>query len=150
MMLFYRRNDVKPFLSRRNSTSIINEAVQPLTSFVRMANEEKTERDPRGALLVVQSMIDISADRLDGLRTQCATSAELTQQEIRTLEVTCHFCTPHDTPMFGGCYLRADFHPPLRGLYIVFITFLAKCHLQILTFACILQILFLSLTSVNS
>ncbi|XP_052124851.1 kinase suppressor of Ras 2 isoform X2 [Frankliniella occidentalis] len=51
-----------------------------------MANEDKTERDPRGALLVVQSMIDISADRLDGLRTQCATSAELTQQEIRTLE----------------------------------------------------------------
>uniref|UniRef100_A0A8W7PM86 Kinase suppressor of Ras 1 n=1 Tax=Anopheles coluzzii TaxID=1518534 RepID=A0A8W7PM86_ANOCL len=31
-------------------------------------------------------MIDISADRLEGLRTQCATSAELTQQEIRTLE----------------------------------------------------------------
>ncbi|KAJ8679733.1 hypothetical protein QAD02_015520 [Eretmocerus hayati] len=35
---------------------------------------------------VVQSMIDISADRLEGLRTQCSTSAELTQQEIRTLE----------------------------------------------------------------
>lgn len=51
-----------------------------------MANQDRTERDPRGALLVVQSMIDISADRLDGLRTQCATSAELTQQEIRTLE----------------------------------------------------------------
>ncbi|XP_034241397.1 kinase suppressor of Ras 2 isoform X3 [Thrips palmi] len=53
-----------------------------------MATEDRdrTERDPRGALLVVQSMIDISADRLDGLRTQCATSAELTQQEIRTLE----------------------------------------------------------------
>lgn len=39
------------------------------------------------ALDVLQSMIDISADRLEGLRTQCATSAELTQQEIRTLEV---------------------------------------------------------------
>lgn len=35
---------------------------------------------------VIQSMIDISADRLERLRTQCATSAELTQQEIRTLE----------------------------------------------------------------
>ena len=33
-------------------------------------------------------MIDISADRLEGLRTQCATSAELTQHEIRTLEVS--------------------------------------------------------------
>ncbi|KAJ8972622.1 hypothetical protein NQ314_000078 [Rhamnusium bicolor] len=31
-------------------------------------------------------MIDVSAERLEGLRTQCATSAELTQQEIRTLE----------------------------------------------------------------
>ncbi|XP_031637320.1 kinase suppressor of Ras 2-like [Contarinia nasturtii] len=35
---------------------------------------------------VILSMIDISADRLEDLRTQCATSAELTQQEIRTLE----------------------------------------------------------------
>lgn len=35
---------------------------------------------------VIQSMIDISTDRLEALRTQCATSAELTQQEIRTLE----------------------------------------------------------------
>lgn len=40
----------------------------------------------RQGLDVIQSMIDISADRLEGLRTQCATSAELTQQEIRTLE----------------------------------------------------------------
>lgn len=35
---------------------------------------------------VVQSMIDISTDRLEALRTQCSTSAELTQQEIRKLE----------------------------------------------------------------
>ncbi len=35
---------------------------------------------------VIQSMIDISADRLERLRTQCPTSAELTQQETRTLE----------------------------------------------------------------
>lgn len=40
----------------------------------------------RKGIDVIQSMIDISADRLEGLRTQCATSAELTQQEIRTLE----------------------------------------------------------------
>lgn len=39
------------------------------------------------ALDVNQSMIDISADRLERLRTQCATSAELTQHEIRTIEV---------------------------------------------------------------
>lgn len=37
-------------------------------------------------LEVIQSMIDISADRLERLRTQCATSAELTQQETRSLE----------------------------------------------------------------
>lgn len=36
---------------------------------------------------VLQSMIDVSAERLEGLRTHCATSAELTQNEIRILEV---------------------------------------------------------------
>lgn len=35
---------------------------------------------------VLQSMIDLSSDRLEALRTQCMTKAELTQQEIRTLE----------------------------------------------------------------
>nr|CAD7428222.1 unnamed protein product [Timema monikensis] len=50
-----------------------------------MADEE-ADQEIRRALDVVQSMIDISSDRLEGLRTQCATSAELTQQEIRTLE----------------------------------------------------------------
>jgi kinase suppressor of Ras 2 len=50
--------------------------------------DEGTHQEARCDILdVVQSMIDISADRLEGLRTQCATSAELTQQEIRTLEV---------------------------------------------------------------
>ncbi|XP_012273127.1 kinase suppressor of Ras 1 isoform X6 [Orussus abietinus] len=51
-----------------------------------MAETEEAEQEIRRALDVVQSMIDISADRLEGLRTQCSTSAELTQQEIRTLE----------------------------------------------------------------
>ncbi|KAG8224055.1 hypothetical protein J437_LFUL001132, partial [Ladona fulva] len=50
-----------------------------------MAEDDADQESYRG-LYVVQSMIDISADRLEGLRTQCATSAELTQQEIRTLE----------------------------------------------------------------
>lgn len=38
-------------------------------------------------LEVIQSMIEITADRLERLRTQCATSAELTQQETRSLEL---------------------------------------------------------------
>lgn len=37
-------------------------------------------------LNVIQDMIDCSADRLEGLRTQCSTSATLTQREIRSLE----------------------------------------------------------------
>ncbi|XP_014246449.1 kinase suppressor of Ras 2 [Cimex lectularius] len=44
------------------------------------------EAEHRRTLDVLQSMIDTSADRLEGLRTKCATSAELTQHEIRTLE----------------------------------------------------------------
>ena len=51
------------------------------------ASAVQQQHEIRRALEVVQSMIDISADRLEGLRTQCSTSAELTQQEIRTLEV---------------------------------------------------------------
>lgn len=49
-------------------------------------NNSEYETNIRRGLDVIQSMIDISAERLEGLRTQCATSAELTQQEIRTLE----------------------------------------------------------------
>lgn len=58
--------------------------------------DEATEQELRKNLQVIQSMIDASAERLDGLRTQCATSAELTQQEIRTLEVSSYFrkCSP--------------------------------------------------------
>lgn len=41
---------------------------------------------PCNGLEIIQSMIEISAARLEGLRTQCVTSAELTQQEIRSLE----------------------------------------------------------------
>lgn len=48
--------------------------------------DDTTEQELRN-LQILQSMIDVSAERLEGLRTQCATSAELTQQEIRTLEV---------------------------------------------------------------
>lgn len=57
-----------------------------------MADESTTtaqneQQELRKNLYIMQSMIDVSAERLEGLRTQCATSAELTQQEIRTLEV---------------------------------------------------------------
>lgn len=48
-------------------------------------NNEREVNIRRG-LDVIQSMIDISADRLEGLRTTCNTHTELTQQEIRTLE----------------------------------------------------------------
>ncbi|XP_049873654.1 kinase suppressor of Ras 2 isoform X2 [Pectinophora gossypiella] len=48
--------------------------------------EIKRARDAIEMIETIQSMIDVSADRLEGLRTQCSTSAELTQQEIRTLE----------------------------------------------------------------
>jgi hypothetical protein len=37
---------------------------------------------------VLQSMIDLSAERLEGLRTECVTTERLTQHEIRTLEVS--------------------------------------------------------------
>lgn len=52
--------------------------------------DEGSEQTLRNNLHIIQSMIDVSAERLEGLRTQCATSAELTQQEIRTLEVIQH------------------------------------------------------------
>lgn len=37
---------------------------------------------------LIQNMIEISISSLQGLRTKCAASNDLTQQEIRTLEVT--------------------------------------------------------------
>lgn len=50
-----------------------------------MAEEDQ---DGKQSLGILQSMIDIFAERLVGLRTQCSTSNELTQREIRTLEVS--------------------------------------------------------------
>lgn len=34
----------------------------------------------------MHGLIDVLSDRLDGLRKECRTNTELTQQEIRTLE----------------------------------------------------------------
>ncbi|MFT7800244.1 kinase suppressor of Ras 1-like isoform X1 [Arapaima gigas] len=54
-------------------------------------SDERTEqRAPAAALqqcALLQNMIDISISSLQGLRTKCAASNDLTQQEIRTLEV---------------------------------------------------------------
>ncbi|XP_047991226.1 kinase suppressor of Ras 2 [Leguminivora glycinivorella] len=48
--------------------------------------DESEIRDAIEMVETLQSMIDVAAERLEGLRTQCSTSAGLTQQEIRTLE----------------------------------------------------------------
>ncbi|CAJ1069485.1 kinase suppressor of Ras 2 isoform X2 [Xyrichtys novacula] len=57
-------------------------------------NEEMTKSEEQHLSLqkalqqceLVQNMIDISISSLEGLRTKCATSNDLTQKEIRTLE----------------------------------------------------------------
>nr|XP_055063912.1 kinase suppressor of Ras 2 isoform X2 [Misgurnus anguillicaudatus] len=53
-------------------------------------SDEQRDRGGGGALHqceLIQNMIDISISSLQGLRTKCAASNDLTQQEIRTLEV---------------------------------------------------------------
>lgn len=58
-------------------------------------SDEQPSRDGGGAAMaalhqceLIQNMIEISISSLQGLRTKCAASNDLTQQEIRTLEVT--------------------------------------------------------------
>lgn len=60
---------------------------------------------------LIQNMIDISMSNLRGLRTQCAASNDLTQHEIRTLEVgepkhcydtSCHCHVPPPSPPHGA------------------------------------------------
>uniref|UniRef100_A0A1A7WPC1 non-specific serine/threonine protein kinase n=1 Tax=Iconisemion striatum TaxID=60296 RepID=A0A1A7WPC1_9TELE len=60
------------------------------------SDEQPERRDGGGAAAamaalqqceLIQNMIDISISSLQGLRTKCAASNDLTQQEIRTLEV---------------------------------------------------------------
>lgn len=47
-----------------------------------------TEGDSvENVIATVQSMIDFTAKHLDGLRTQCATTEEITQRQIRDTEV---------------------------------------------------------------
>lgn len=62
-------------------------------------SDDQPERDSGGGAAMaalhqcelIQNMIDISISSLQGLRTKCAASNDLTQQEIRTLEVTSLF-----------------------------------------------------------
>lgn len=49
---------------------------------------------------LIQNMIEISISSLQGLRTKCAASNDLTQQEIRTLEVTSCSKFPERCPTF--------------------------------------------------
>ncbi|XP_017778982.1 PREDICTED: kinase suppressor of Ras 2 isoform X2 [Nicrophorus vespilloides] len=51
-----------------------------------MAEDNSTEQDLLKTMNMIQNMIDISAERLEGLRTKCSATAGITQQEIRTLE----------------------------------------------------------------
>lgn len=92
-----------------------------------MADSEDAEQDIRRALDVDQSMIDIWADRLEGLRTQCSTSAELTQQEIRTLEV-------REKNTSSSSFLF--FHEPLQSHYFA----LHYYHLNYFYFTLILSL----------
>ncbi|PSN43929.1 hypothetical protein C0J52_03779 [Blattella germanica] len=83
---FHRKRTAKDlYLKWKNSIRTPTNLL--IASAIIVMADEEGDQDRRCEILdVVQSMIDISADRLEGLRTQCATSAELTQQEIRTLE----------------------------------------------------------------
>lgn len=68
--------------------SVLIEEKRIFLSFFSLRRRKRKENSKMAdeGLEVIQSMIDISADRLERLRTQCATSAELTQQETRSLE----------------------------------------------------------------
>ena len=63
---------------------------------------------------LVQNMIDLSISNLEGLRTKCATSNDLTQKEIRTLEVGVAFggqkkrCSPSFPPLSPHHPLSVD------------------------------------------
>ena len=58
----------------------------PVRSPQPSSHSASTSSLPANDLDVIQDMIDCSANRLEGLRTQCVTSTTLTQREIRSLE----------------------------------------------------------------
>lgn len=57
---------------------------------------------------VIQDMIDISISSLQGLRTKCAASNDLTQQEIRTLEASVFFIVEPQRRRPIGYYMGYD------------------------------------------
>lgn len=72
-------------------------------------SDEQPSRDGGGAATaalhqceLIQNMIEISISSLQGLRTKCAASNDLTQQEIRTLEVTSSSEFPERRPTSGS------------------------------------------------
>lgn len=92
-------------------------------------NEEMTKSEEQRLSLqkalqqceLVQNMIDISISSLEGLRTKCATSNDLTQKEIRTLEVsTTNLCCASSSESIlravtvCGFFLGHDSHFPHR------------------------------------
>lgn len=83
-------------------------------------NEEMTKSEEQHLSLqkalqqceLVQNMIDISISSLEGLRTKCATSNDLTQKEIRTLEVSAaiYLFVYLFIPRLGACLLHQGCH----------------------------------------
>lgn len=63
--------------------------------------EEEFDRQLMCEPEVIQTLIDISSQMLISLRTLCETRAELTQHEIRTLEVSC--CNIFTVYMYYVC-----------------------------------------------
>lgn len=59
---------------------------------------------------LIQNMIEISISSLQGLRTKCAASNDLTQQEIRTLEVTSCSKFPERCPTFKSREVKLRSH----------------------------------------
>lgn len=59
---------------------------------------------------LIQNMIEISISSLQGLRTKCAASNDLTQQEIRTLEVMSCSKFPPLCPIFKSREVKLRSH----------------------------------------
>lgn len=70
---------------------------------------------------LIQNMIEISISSLQGLRTKCAASNDLTQQEIRTLEVKGFLTTSELCPTFESRRVKMRSHEArtLRAPHIV-------------------------------
>lgn len=87
-------------------------------------SDEQPERDSGGggggaamAALhqceLIQNMIEISISSLQGLRTKCAASNDLTQQEIRTLEVTSFSDLSQPRPAIESSVVKLRSHEAL-------------------------------------